>query len=148
MPRSPGSTRSFLLDNNVYVAAIANPTRRTGALRLILHLVADDGVHLVGDTYQAEEMARYTEVYHSETAVSLLEALVAKTDFVEVEARYLRICREYVGTIDLADVYHAAACLQTGSTLITDDRHFDRIRDEGIIKVWSTKVAVNELLGI
>jgi len=110
--------------------------------------VADDGVWLLGDTYLAEEMARYTEVYPSETAVSLLEALAAKTEFVEVEARYLRICREYVGTLDLSDVYHAAACLQTGSTLITDDRHFDGICDEGIITVWSTKVAIKELLGI
>ena len=51
------------------------------------------------------------------------------------------------GTTGLSDLYHAAACLQTGSTLITDDHHLDRIRDEGIT-VWGTNAAIRELLGI
>ena len=98
--------------------------------------------------YLAEEMIRYAEVYPSETAASLLEALASKIELVKVEAKYLKICRGYIGTGDLSDVYHAAACLQSGSTLISDDGHFDRIRDEGIISVWSTHLAIRELLGI
>jgi len=93
-------------------------------------------------------MVRYAEAYPSETAASLLEAIASKMSLVDVEARFLKICRGYVGTTDLSDVYHAAACLQTNSTLITDDHHFDRIRDEGIITIWSTNVAIRELLGI
>lgn len=120
----------------------------TGTLKLILHLMADDGVQLIGDIYLAEEMIRYAEAYPSETAATLLEALASKIKLIEVEARYLKICRGYIGTDDLSDVYHAAACLQTGSTLISDDGHFDRIRDEDIISVWSTHLAIRELLGI
>jgi predicted nucleic acid-binding protein len=93
-------------------------------------------------------MIRYAEVYPSETAASLLEALASKIEIIKVEAIYLKICRGYVGTRDLSDVFHAAACLQSGSVLISDDRHFDRIRDEGIISVWSTHHAVGVLLGI
>ena len=104
-------------------------------------------MRLIGDKYLAEEMIRYTEVYPSETAASLLEALALKIELVSVEARYLKICREYMGTTDLSDVFHAAACLQTGSKLISADRHFDRIRDEEIITAWSTKTAIKELLG-
>jgi len=137
-----------LLDNNVFVAAITNPTRRTATLRLIIHLVEDDEARLIGDTYLGEEMIRYAEAYPSETAASLLEAIASKMNLVDVEVRFLKICRGYIGAIDLSDVYHAAACLQTNSTLITDDHHFDRIRDEGIITVWSTNVATRELLGI
>jgi predicted nucleic acid-binding protein len=93
-------------------------------------------------------MIRYTEVYPSETAISLLDAIASKTNFIDVETKYLKICRNYIGTDDLSDLYHAAACLQTGSILISDDHHFDKIRDEGILNVWSTKTAINKLLGI
>jgi predicted nucleic acid-binding protein len=44
-------------------------------------------------------------------------------------------------------VLHAATCLQTESILITNDHHFDRMRDQGIIKVWSIRKAIQELLG-
>lgn len=108
----------------------------------------EDRAQLIGDRYLAEEMIRYAEAIPSETAVSLLDAIASKISIVDVEARFLKICRAYVGTTDLSDVYHAAACLQTNSILITDDHHFDRIRDEGIITVWSTKAAIRELLGI
>ncbi len=117
-------------------------------MKLIIHLIANDDLQLIGDNYLAEEMIRYIEVYPPETAASLLEALALKMELIDVEARYLKICREYVETADLSDVVHAAACLQTGSTLISDDHHFDRIRDEEIIKAWNTKTAIKELLGI
>ena len=122
--------------------------RRTATLRLILHLIGDDETRIVGDVYLGEEMIRYAEVYRSETASSLLEAIASKMSVVDVEVRFLRICREYMGTTDLSDVYHAAVCLQTNSTLISDDHHFDRVRDEGIVKVLSTNSAIRELLGI
>ena len=146
MRRSRGNTRSFLLDNNVFVVAIAHPKRETGTLRLILHLITDPGVRLAGNIYLAEEMMRYTEIYPSETATLLIEALASKMKFVGIEERYLKICRDYIGTSDPSDVAHAATCLQTGSTLISDDHHFDRIRDEGIIDVWSTSKAIDKLL--
>jgi len=130
------------------VAAIANPLRATGTLKLILHLISDDGVELVGDRYLAEEMIRYAEVFPSETAATLLEAIASKMRVINVENRYIKICKGYIGTSDLSDVYHAAACLQSGSVLISDDGHFNRIRDEGIINVWGTHQAINELLGI
>lgn len=137
-----------MLDNSVFVAAITNPTRRTATLRLILHLIEDDEMRIIGDKYLGEEMIRYAEVYASETASSLLEAIASKMVIVDVEVRFLKICREYMGTTDLSDVYHAAACLQTNSTLISDDHHFDRVRGEGIIKVLSSSEAIREFLGI
>ena len=44
------------------------------------------------------------------------------------------------------NVFISAAYLQTGATLITNDRHFDTIRDQGIIEVWSTAEAIRRLL--
>jgi hypothetical protein len=41
---------------------------------------------------------------------------------------------------------HAATCLQTGAALITNDKHFDRIKKEGVIEVWNASMAIKELL--
>jgi AbrB family looped-hinge helix DNA binding protein len=43
-----------------------------------------------------------------------------------------------------AGIYHAATCLQEGAILITNDRHFDRIRNEKIIEVWGISKAIEE----
>ena len=146
MTRSDPDTGTLLLDNNVFVSAIKDPTRETATLTLILEMIRDKGVGLVGNEFLAEEMARYAEAFSSETAALLLHALISKMDIVEVQERFTAACRSIMGTDDPADVLHAATCLQTGVTLITNDRHFDAIRDEGIIDVWSTAEAIRRLL--
>jgi len=55
-------------------------------------------------------------------------------------------CKAYPRTSDKADILHTASCLQTNSILITNDRHFERIRNEGIIKVWSTTEVIRKVL--
>lgn len=146
MTRSDPDTETFLLDNNVFASAIKNPTRETATLKLILEMIRDKDTGLVGNEFLAEEMARYAEAFSSETAALLLHALISKMDIVEVQERFTAACRSIMGTDDPADVLHAATCLQTGATLITNDRHFDAIRDEGIIEVWSTAEAIRRLL--
>jgi len=111
-------------------------------------MLADDEIGLIGDRYLAEEMLQYTEVYPSETAISLLDAFASRTEFIEVESRYLKIIRNYMGTTDISDIYHASVCLQMDFTLISDDHHFDKIRDEGVLTVWNTKTAIDEILGL
>lgn len=63
----------------------------------------------------------------------LISALLAKMAFVRVFRNYVKICKTYTQTPDKAGVLHAATCLQIGAILITDDRHFDNIKKEGII---------------
>ena len=146
MTRSDPGTRTLLLDNNVFASAIKDPTRETATLKLILEMIRDKDIGLVGNEFLAEEMARYAEAFRSETASLLLHALISKMDIVDIQERYIAACRSAMGTEDPADVLHAATCLQTGATLITNDRHFDTIRDEGIIEVWSTAEAILRLL--
>jgi len=64
-----------------------------------------------------------------------------------VRSNYILICRNYLGTPDRADVIHAATCLQTNAALITNDRHFDRIRAEGISRVMNITEALKVLDG-
>ncbi len=146
MRRSPPDTRAYLLDNNVFIAAIKEPGQATATLRLILKIIQDRSIRLVGNEFLLEEMARYAEVFGSETASVLLYALISKMEVVDVQDKYVVICRAFMGTEDLADVFHAATCLQTDAILITNDRHFDPVRDEGIVEVWSTTKAIQNLL--
>jgi len=46
----------------------------------------------------------------------------------------------------LSNVVHAATCLHTAAVLITNDKHFDKIRDAGLIRVWSISEAIKNLL--
>lgn len=131
-----------MLDTNVLVAAIKNPVKETETLRLITSIVANPKMRLVADELLVEEMLRYAELLNSPTAGLMIAAILGKTALVRVSDNYRAICKAYVKTPDKADILHAAACLQTGAVLITNDRHFKRIGDEGIIKVWSIADAI------
>jgi len=52
-----------------------------------------------------------------------------------------------VTTPDPADLLHAATCLQERAVLVSNDPHFDRIRDERVIEVWSIAKAIRSLEG-
>jgi len=146
MIRSKPVTQIFLLDTNVFISAIKDPQRQTETLRLILHIIGEPGIRLVGNDLLVEEMARYAELLRSETAATLLHALIGKMEIIEVQENFLKICKSYIETPDKADMLHAATCLQTNAVLISNDHHFNRIRDEGIIKVWTITEALNKLL--
>ncbi len=142
---SAKSIRTFLIDTNVFVAAVKHPRRQTATLRFLLDVVARDDLNLVGNDLWLEEMVRYAEEFRSETASWLVGALIGKTRFVAVGANFRAISRRYVTTPDPADVLHAATCLQERAILVSNDRHFDRIRDEGILPVWSIPQAIRSL---
>jgi predicted nucleic acid-binding protein len=134
-----------LLDTNVLVAAIKNPRKQTHTLRLLVRIIEDPNIRLVADELLVEEMLRYAELLRSPTAATIVAALLGKTSLVTVSQNYRTICRAYVKTPNKADVLHAAACLQTGAVMISNDHHFNRVGDEEIIKVWSIADAVKNL---
>ena len=142
---SAGGTRTFWLDTNVFVAAVKDPRRETATLRLVLEFLRREELALVGNDLWLEAMLRYAEEFRSETASQLIGALVEKTRFVRVQSNFRAICRRYITTPDPADVLHAATCLQERAILVTNDRHFDRIRDEGIVDVWSISQTIRSL---
>lgn len=146
MRKSGPSTRTFLLDTNVFVAAIKAPERQMSTFALLLKLIKDPGIRLVGNILLAEEMRRYAELLKSKRVAILISALLGKMELVRVPENYVKICKPYIRTPDKADVLHAATCLQTGAVLITNDRHFNLIKEEGIIEVLSVGEAVKKLL--
>jgi predicted nucleic acid-binding protein len=146
MKRSEPNIRTFLLDTNVFISAIKEPQKQTDTLQLIIKIVGDPSVKLVGNYLLAHEMLRYAELLKSSTAAALLVTLLSKMEILSIAKSYRKICKTYVRTPDKADVMHAATCLQTGAILITNDKHFDRIRDEGIIEVWNIAKTIKKLL--
>lgn len=82
---------------------------------------------------------------NSETSALILDRLSAKAhEVTEIEAE-VEICRHYIPEKEAADFHHAAAALHSKAVLISNDKHFDKIRDAGIIKVWSISEAVRRL---
>lgn len=142
----PRSRRNILLDTNVFVASVKDPKKQSDTLRLILHMIESEDIQLVGHELLVEEMVRYAEEFGSETASWILGALLGKMRLVPVSENLVRLCRNYIETPDLADVIHAAACLKSDAVLITNDKHFDRVKDEGIVEVWSISEAIERLL--
>ncbi len=139
---SARSTRTFFLDTNVFVAAVKRPARQTASLSLILSLIEGEEVELVGNDLLAEEMVRYAEEFRSETASWLIGALLRKTRFVNVERSFRTVCRKYISTPDPSDLLHAATCLQERAVLISNDKHFARLREAGVVEVWTVTEAV------
>lgn len=146
MKNSKKDTSMFLLDTNVFIAAIKASKKDTKTLQLILVMIENEDIRLVGDEYLVEEFVRYAEEFKSETASAILGALLDKMEFVHVGENLIKICKDYIKTPNLADIIHAAACLKSDAILISNDKHFNKIRDKGIIKVWSTSRAIRELL--
>jgi predicted nucleic acid-binding protein len=56
------------------------------------------------------------------------------------------LCKPFFPPGESADIVHAATCLHTGAILITNDAHFRRISEEGLIKVWSISEAIERIL--
>ena len=121
MRNSKRDTKVFLLDTNVFIAAIKDPKKETQSLGLILKVIEREDVQLVGDEFLVEEMIRYAEEFKSEAASWILSALLEKMELVDVGKNFLKICKSYIKTPNMADILHAAACLKTEAILITND---------------------------
>lgn len=144
MRKQAKDTQTFLIDTNVFISAVKSP-RKGGALNLLLKIIGEPAIHLVGNDLLVEEMLRYAQLLRSETALAIVSALLTKMEIVEVKENYRRACKPYIPTPDKADILHAATCLQTGAILITNDRHFDKINDAGVVEVWDIAMAIESL---
>jgi predicted nucleic acid-binding protein len=143
---APNPRPAYLLDTNVFVAAIRDAGRETDTLRLILKLVGDPRVRLVADDLLAEEFTRYAEVFPSPTARLLVVALLGRLDVIRPREALVEACKPHILTPSVADLVHAAACLETGATMISNDRHFRHIAKAGLIRWITATEAIRELL--
>lgn len=146
MKRLKRDMQRFLVDANVFVAAIKNPEKKAGALDLILELASDEDIFLVGNDLLLLEFDKYSERFKSETASHLIKRLKNKMIVVEVSENHIKKCSEYFAKNNIVDIVHAATCLQENSIMITNDRHFDKISGNKVIEVWNISRAIKKLL--
>ncbi|MDV3243971.1 MAG: PIN domain-containing protein [Nitrososphaerales archaeon] len=145
--------RRFVVDTNVFVSAIKPFSRRnrtartnTSSLALLMRLITDTELELFGNLWLFDEYKRLAEELNSETSELILGHLTGKMhEVIEIREEGVARCRPYIPEREAADVMHAATCLQAGAVLITNDRDFDRIRDSGMIEVWSISEAIRRL---
>ena len=71
MRKSEPNTQTFLLDSNVFIAAIRNPAKQTETLRLLTKIIEDRNIGLIADDLPVEKMLRYAELLKSQTATTL-----------------------------------------------------------------------------
>jgi predicted nucleic acid-binding protein len=138
--------RLVLLDANLFVAAIKNPSRETDTYRLLVHLIEREDIRLVGNVLLAQEYLRYAEVFPSPTAAALAAALAEKMEIVRIENRFVLACSPHFPRAKRADCVHAATCLQTGAILVSNDKDFDSVATAGLVRRWTTADAIRRWL--
>ena len=136
----PDKSTKFLIDTNLFVAAVkSGKTKRTELLLMLI----DGPWDLVADDILISEYERYSQKFDAREFFNVLKR---KVIMIEQSEEDILKCKPYFLPRSSADIVHAAACLHTGAVLITNDAHFDRIRDAGIIVVWSISDAIMRII--
>ncbi|VVB66873.1 PIN domain protein [uncultured archaeon] len=133
------STR-FLIDTNLFVAAIKSG--KTKSTELLIRLI-DGPWDLVADDILISEYERYSAKFEAHAFFDLVRRKVV---IIEQSEEDIIKCKPFFLKGSGSDVVHAATCLHTGAILISNDTHFNRIKEEGIIEVWSITDAIKNLL--
>jgi len=88
-------------------------------------LITDEELELVGNPTLVAEYNRLAEEFNSKTSRLILQQLAAKMKTIRVSEAAFRRCRPYLPKEGIADVIHAATCLQTRAILVTNDADFN-----------------------
>lgn len=132
----------FLLDTNVFIAAAKKGWTKT--TELVIRLI-DGPEDLIADEALIAEYGKYAEDLGNNGQL-LLRYLLQKVVVLELSDEDIARCLPFFPEGQYADVLHAATSLITGAVLISNDRHFEKIRNAGLIEVWTISEAMVRLL--
>jgi predicted nucleic acid-binding protein len=136
----PERSIRFLIDTNLFVAAVKSG--KTKSTELLVRLI--EGIEeLVADDILISEYERYALKFE---ALGFLKLIRNRVVIIEQSEEDILRCKPYFPAGSAADVVHAATCLHTGAVLISNDAHFDGIKEVGIIEVWSITDAIKKFL--
>ena len=136
-----GRSTRFLIDTNVFIAAVKKGWTKT--TELVLHLLSNPKYVLVANDVLLAEYEKYARTLKAE---SFLEFLKLRVVIVNPSDEEVKLCRQYFPEDEIADAVHAATCLKTDAILITNDKHFDAIKKAGLIEVWDISEAISRIL--
>ena len=139
--RRSSTASKFLIDTNVFIAAVKRSWADT--TELLLRILSDERYHIVGNDVLLAEYRKYAEKLSAE---DFYEFLKLRMEIVNPSREEVLRVLPYFPQTQIADAVHAATCLETGATLITNDRHFGKVAEEGLIEVWSISDAIRKIL--
>ena len=136
----PERCTRFLIDSNLFIAAVKRGWTKSSEL---LSVLLDSSFELVANKALLGEYENYAKELEAENILLYLNGRIIIIDQSEEEVAR---CKPFFPVSQSSDVVHAATCLNASAVLITNDRHFDKIRDSGLIRVWSISEAIKRLL--
>ena len=105
-----------------------------------------EDIELLGNKYLIEEMQKYQEVFASASASLIVTLFLSKTRVVKVKDDSIIKAMPYFPKEEILDIIHAATAIQEGAIVITNDKHFNQIKEEGLLEIWSISTAIKNLL--
>ena len=130
----------FLIDTNLFIAATKSGW--TTSTDLILRLV-EGPWDIVADDILISEYEKYANQFGARDFLHLIRF---KAVVIEQSEKDILICKSFFPSSAAADIVHAATCLHAEAVLISNDAHFKRIREAGLIEVWTISEAIRKLL--
>ena len=130
----------FLVDTNLFISAIKKWAKSTD---LLIYLITDPEIKLIANDVLIGEYSKFSSELGAPEFFELIHSGVIIENPSE---EYVSDCKQYFPKNEMADAVHAATCLQYNAVLISNDKHFDKIRGMKIIEVWKISVAIEKLL--
>ena len=131
-----------MLDTNVFIAASKRGWTKTS--ELVLRLIEGEE-DLIANDALIGEYGKYAGSL-GDNGRFLYDRLLQKVAILEISDDAIAQCMPLFPDGQAADVLHAATCLSAGGTLISNDRHFENVKQTGIIEVWTISEAIAKLL--
>jgi len=131
-----------LIDTNVFIAAVKKGWTKT--TNLVLYLLANPDFEIVANDVLIAEYEKYAKGLNAE---EFLEFLKLRITVLNPSENEIEKCKPYFPENEAADVVHAATCLKAEAILITNDKHFDKIKEAGLIEVWNISEAITRIFG-
>jgi predicted nucleic acid-binding protein len=136
----PARSSRYLLDNTVFIAAVKR--RWTKSTELIYHLL-NSPAEIFANELLIFEYEKYAKTLGTYELLTYLKKAAVQVNPSQDE---IDACAAFFPEEEMSDIVHAATCLYADAVLITNDRHFDKIKKAEIIEVWSNAKAIKRLL--
>ena len=136
----PDRSSRYLLDNTVFIAAVKR--KWTKSTELIYNLL-DSPAELFANELLIFEYEKYAKALGTYELLNYMKKSVIQVNPSQEE---IDACAQFFPESELADIVHAATCLYADAILITNDNHFNKIKNSGLVEVWSNTKAIKILL--
>ena len=76
----------------------------------------------------------------------ILDLLINKTKIITIKDISIAKIKNYFPKNEILNLLHAATAYQENATIISNDKHFERLKETGLVNVWSISEAISQLL--